>query len=241
MKTLTIERFKTLLKTDNWTHEQHIETSHTDTVSRIIDNESIDIDQTHGYSTLTSKCGDVDVLYTECWQHHTCDPDSFETYDSHKTWSVNTEIVDDDGVEIDPEDHGCFDDLPRFSAIDYDEFTSDIDQTDDIDGDIDMTIKQHIVQIDNKPNLRFNGEVVAGATSKSPDNDVRWTELALFKTTGGKYVCEQIGRTVYQGESNFYDGCVCEATAEVIKYFGFGWLAKELYAYAGIEAVQDVE
>lgn len=249
MKTLTIEQFETLLKTGVWTHQQHIESATTDTVERYItDAEGIQvlaqIDHTWGHSTLTSKCGDVEISYMEEWSYDECDADSFALNHDHggNTWEVEgVTVVDEDSDEIDPDDYGCFDDLNKFSTIDYVEFTSDIDQTDDIDGDTDMTIEQHIVEIDNKPNLRFNGEVLAGATSKTPDKNDRWTELALFKTVGGKYVCGQIGATIWQGEKYRYSGCVCETVDEVIEYFGHGWLAKELYSEAGIEAVQDID
>lgn len=43
------------------------------------------------------------------------------------------------------------------------------------------------------------------------------------------------------GRKNRYSGAVCETEAEVIKFFGHGWLAKELYENAGIEDAEEIE
>lgn len=133
-------------------------------------------------------------------------------------------------------------DVSDWSDIAPDEDPSeDIDMTDDADN-------RHIVERDNEPNLRFTGERIAFASSSENNahsnysgKSGRWTELALYKTGGGKYICEQIGHTIYQGENTRYSGSVCETEAEVIEFFGHGWLAKDLYEDAEIDAAQDVE
>jgi len=68
----------------------------------------------------------------------------------------------------------------------------------------------------------------------------RWTELTLYKTQGGKFVCHQIGRTQWQGERDRFSGKVCETLDEVREFFGHRWLAKDLYAKADIEDVVEV-
>jgi hypothetical protein len=56
--------------------------------------------------------------------------------------------------------------------------------------------------IDNEPDLRFTGERIAfnsssanNARSDYSGSTGRWTELALYRTIGGRYICHQIGRT----------------------------------------------
>jgi hypothetical protein len=113
----------------------------------------------------------------------------------------------------------------------------------------EMTMtEQYKVQRDGEPALKFKGEIVAEVSS-SPGNASssysgqtgRWAELTLYKTTAGRFVCEQIGRTQWQGEHDRYSGCVSDDTTGVIEFFGHGWLAKDLYDVAGIEAVEDID
>lgn len=119
----------------------------------------------------------------------------------------------------------------------------------DIDVDEDSDMETFTLEIDNAPSVRFTGELVASAASS--DNQAmgssysgqtgRWTELALYKTKGGKFVCHQVGRTRWQGERDRFSGKVCETLAEVQEFFGHRWLAKELYAEAGIDDAVEVE
>jgi hypothetical protein len=69
----------------------------------------------------------------------------------------------------------------------------------------------------------------------------RWTELRLYKTKSGKYICSCVGRTRWQGEHDRFSGSVCDSIDEVISFFGNGWLAKELYEEAKIDASIEIE
>lgn len=117
-----------------------------------------------------------------------------------------------------------------------------------IDTDKETAMEEFTVSRDNDRDLRFNGEKIAWASS-SPNNahsnysrsTGRWTELRLYKTAGGKFVCESIGRTQWQGEHDRRSAKVCETVEEVIGFFGSGWLAKELYEEAGIECVEEIK
>lgn len=100
------------------------------------------------------------------------------------------------------------------------------------------------LEIDNEPNIRFTGELI-GYASSSPDKAMgssysgqagRWTELALYKTKDGQFICHQVGRTSWQGERDRFSGKVCGTLEEVKEFFGYRWLAKELYKNAGIDA-----
>jgi hypothetical protein len=127
----------------------------------------------------------------------------------------------------------------------------DIAPNEDPNEDIDVigdTHNTHIVQRDDEVNLRFTGERI-GYSSSSANNahsdysgsNGRWTELKLYKTAMGKYICEQIGHTQWQGEKTRYSGKVCETVEEVLEFFGHRWLARNLYSDAGIALVQDVD
>jgi hypothetical protein len=43
--------------------------------------------------------------------------------------------------------------------------------------------------------LTFDGELLASVSSREPDKD-RWTEMSVFKTQGGSYILEKVGRSV---------------------------------------------
>ena len=105
-----------------------------------------------------------------------------------------------------------------------------------------------IIERDGQSSLKFRGEEIASAASSQNNassyysgSTGRWTELTLYKTAKGKFVCHEVGRTCWQGEHDRHSGAVCETEAEVIAFFGHGWLAKNLYSEAGIEDVESVE
>lgn len=102
-----------------------------------------------------------------------------------------------------------------------------------------------LVEVDNGPGLRFRGKIRANVRSYSDKARVgeysgqvgRHSELSLYETAGGNFVCQLVERTRWQGESDSYDGKVCDTVEQVKEYFGYGWLAKELYRDAGIDVV----
>lgn len=59
----------------------------------------------------------------------------------------------------------------------------------------------------------------------------RWTELTLYKTKTGKFICEQIDHTQWQGDTDVHGGEVCENVDEVIEFFGNGLLANLILPY----------
>ena len=109
-------------------------------------------------------------------------------------------------------------------------------------------MESFVIERDGDRAIRFTGELIATAAS-SPDtasssysrSTGRWTELRLFRTKGGKFVCERVGYSQWQGEHDRHEAAVVATEAAVIEFFGLGWLAKALYAEAGIAAVEDVE
>jgi hypothetical protein len=99
------------------------------------------------------------------------------------------------------------------------------------------------VRRDNERDLKFAGEILGCASSthdqNKPDYSGQagcWLDLYLYRTTTGKFVCEQIFNTLKGSAATLYSGALCENIEEVIKFFGVGWLAKELYDSANIDA-----
>ena len=121
--------------------------------------------------------------------------------------------------------------------------------TSDIDFDEESTNMETItIKNDNAPAIRFTGELVAkvsssanNASSNYSGHTGRYTILRLYKTKGGKFIAESIGVTQWQGEHDRHKAQVCENEADVIAFFGHGWLAKDLYEEAGIEDVTNVD
>jgi hypothetical protein len=64
---------------------------------------------------------------------------------------------------------------------------------------------------DGQRNLTFMGWQVAAADSQS-GQDVRWTELTLYKTLTGKYVLEKVGR------SDVFHSNSCERKSKGVKF-----------------------
>lgn len=112
-----------------------------------------------------------------------------------------------------------------------------------------MVYEQIKLKRDGKPALRFRGELLAevrsipdsaagGAYSGEPG---RWLELALYRTSGGNYVCQRVGRTRWVGEHDRFEAQLCRSPDEVFQFFGYGWLSQDLYQAVGLEPVEDVE
>ena len=113
----------------------------------------------------------------------------------------------------------------------------------------DDEMELFVVEVDNAPDLRFFGKIRAKVRSYSDRARVgeysgqvgRHSELSLYETAGGNFVCQLVERTRWQGESDSYDGKVCDTVEQVKEYFGYGWLAKELYRDAGIDVALTVD
>lgn len=73
---------------------------------------------------------------------------------------------------------------------------------------------------DDEKHLRFVGEVIAEASSRSHEGPTqsRWTELALYRTAGGKLVVARIRRTCWQGEEDQCAAEVCADPAGVVRW-----------------------
>lgn len=255
MKTISIAEFETLVARNDWQREQdHEVVERLDRQVEEWDEESdtlekLDIPHVWGWASKTSTLDGIKITYTEGFNYDECEPDSLSTGTEGQgdVWSVEgVVVVDEDGDELNAHELADYLDSD-FSSTDYS--VLEIEQVTDIDVDEDSDMETFILEIDNAPNIRFTGELLAEASST--DNQAmgssysgqtgRWTELAIYKTKGGKYICHQVGRTRWQGERDRFSGKVCETLEEVIEFFGHRWLAKELYEDAGICDAINVE
>lgn len=116
------------------------------------------------------------------------------------------------------------------------------DEIEEIDLEVDLDMETIVVERDDDCSIEFKGEVVARTASScnqgAHDYSGRcgqWKELTLYKTAGGGFVCEQIYKSMWRGDSDFCRGAVCDDEDDVIGYFGGGWLAKRLYEKAGFD------
>ncbi len=254
MKTMSLEQFQHFLSSDGWTRQYSSETIEGVTRTEYGQDDDGELNQTElnhlwGYALVTSTRDGVEIQYSESWSMDEQMPDTLTTdKDSNQTWQLKgVQLVDDDGDIMRDSDVMDHIDVPReFSACDYSWAKKDIEDVDYVES---IAVETFVIEVDNAPSIRFSGEKIARACSS--DNQAwgssysgstgRWTELTLYKTVGGKYVCEMVGRTRWQGERDRYSAKVCTTEAEVIEFFGHRWLAKELYADAGIVDVVDVE
>lgn len=255
MKTISITEFKNLVARNDWQREEDHEVI--ERLTRQVEewNEEYDfldligILHVWGCASKTSTLDGIKITYTEGFSYDECDPDSLSTGTEGLdcVWTVEgVVVVDEDGDELDA--HELADYLNSdFSSIDYS--VLEIEQLTDIDVDEDSDMETFTLEIDNEPNIRFTGELMACAVSS--DNQAmgsnysgqtgRWTELELYRTKGGKFICHQVGRTRWQGERDRFSGKVCETLEEVKEFFGYRWLAKVLYSEAGIDDAVEVD
>ena len=111
-----------------------------------------------------------------------------------------------------------------------------------------MDMQTYTLKRDGEPNLRFDGELIAEVSSSDErsasdysGSTGRWSELALYRTKGGKLVASEVGRTRWQGEHDRHSATVCADAAAVAEALGPGWLAKQLYDAAELDVAEVVE
>ena len=182
-------------------------------------------------------------------------------YNGNTDYETNFSIVDEDGDEI--EGWQLSDMLKeKLEGAEWeynvknllptaDDEIEDLDTDEDTEMTEEMTeeMKEYVIERDNAPSIKFTGVCLA-STSSSANNAAgsyysgsvgRWCELGFYKTKSGKFVCAEVGRTQWQGERDRYSAEVCDTKQDVIKFFGHGWLAKDLYEIAEIEDVTSVD
>ena len=76
----------------------------------------------------------------------------------------------------------------------------------------------------NMKDLVFTGEEIASASNKwiNGQDQSRWEDLTLYRTTGGKYVLQREYCTQWQGESGSDDAEIFDNVAELNEHFRAG-------------------
>jgi hypothetical protein len=104
------------------------------------------------------------------------------------------------------------------------------------------------IKNDNGPDIKISGEMIGyaatsenNAHTKFSGSPGRWTELMLYRTVGGKHVAANIEHSNWQGERNMHSAVICENHDQIVEFFGYGPLASDLYADAGIDPSQAVD
>ena len=113
----------------------------------------------------------------------------------------------------------------------------------DIDVDEESDMETYTLTRDGERDVRFTGKLVAGASShhyEGPRN-IRWTEISLYKTQGGTWIAQTVGRTLWQGEHDRHSVVMADTDEDLIDRLGTGWLAKEVYEEAGIDTAVNVD
>lgn len=250
MKTITLSQFETLVSdAEAWTRTQEIEvTEHTTRPNQEMgeDGELLenDINHTYGWAQVVSERDGIVIKYTEGFNYDDNEPDTFNasTEGQDTVWEIEAIVIDEDGDEVEAHDLADYIEHDEFRDVDYSGLQIlEVEEVDEDEGEGEGEDEIMEVASDNSPNLRFKGSVIGFASSHTFNNDVRWTELRLCKTTGGKFVCEIIGQTRWQDERTRCKAEVCETIEQVKAFFGYGWLAKELYEDAGIDAAIEVK
>lgn len=83
-------------------------------------------------------------------------------------------------------------------------------------------------------NIKFEGELLGSVTSHIASK-LRWTELYVYKTVSGKYVCYSVGKTLLSNEKDRCSYAIFDEITDISNFFGFTWLAKHLYSAINLD------
>lgn len=205
------------------------------------------------WGCVEARCGEIEITYQEVASWEENHPEDYESTTDHGgdvLTITGVTVLDEDGDPLSRyEISALFEEHAdgAFTDVDWDQLIPE-KKYQSADEGTAMTDATITLKRDNALDLRFTGELIAEASSSANNasgsysgTTGRWTTLRLYVTAGGRYVCQSIGHTIWQGEHDRYSAAVCDSAAEVIEFFGTGWLAKELYAEAGFDAVETVE
>lgn len=99
--------------------------------------------------------------------------------------------------------------------------------------------RRYEVRRENQPDLHFEGRLIAHAASLPHQG--RQYVLDVFETRSGKFVALRRGHTMWVGERDRIEAGVFATKAELPSFFGYGVLAKHIYAQLDINAAEVIE
>ena len=223
---IAVEELQQFISRDDWSRDQKIEVTKRDK-SRV-----------YGVATKTSTLDDVTITYKELYEYDEDDSKSFVAGSEElkcDTWSISgLTVLTKENAEM----YKCaiaerllsifrmidYSELPIF-ALDEHESESEEEEVGDI-----AAVVTTIVELDKGNKVRFNGVLLAKVSSYNLTLLFNtWTELRLYRTVSGNYVCQRVYCAYFGFGAERYSGKVCESMQEVKAYFGDGRLANKLY------------
>lgn len=90
--------------------------------------------------------------------------------------------------------------------------------------------------------VRFEGVLLAEVSNRSHQGPFqnRWTEIDVYRTVAGKFVCQVTQRSLWVNEADHFEVYVRDRLDELVDVLGYGALAKELYDDLGVDASEEV-
>jgi len=81
-----------------------------------------------------------------------------------------------------------------------------------------------IIKRDGLPPIAFNGEKIGSGDNRiiSGNSANRWTEVAIYRTAGGRYVVSLARFTCWQGESDHHAATSKATSDEIIEWLKEG-------------------
>jgi hypothetical protein len=270
IQTVSAESFRSLLAEGDFQSEHSWEETSTGHREEYEDEgeggfETREITTHYGWAEKVLSLGDARLTFTFYFSYDEENADSLDVGVDNGADLISLAgavVLDEDGDPISDRDLEEHFDLEHLQEAAVEEFREAIaptiehpvdadsgESSDSSDDDEDDDEDLFEVLRDNEPNITFTGERLVNTSSSQDriDGDRwsgstgRWTTLRLYRTTGGKFVAQRIGHTMWEGERTRYAAKVCETEDEVKGFFGMGWLAKDLYEDAEIDATEHVD
>lgn len=102
-------------------------------------------------------------------------------------------------------------------------------------------MKELLVENSNGKNVKFVGKVIAfSATDENRASSYfsgrcgEWDEYRVYETKDGKYIVSIENKTLWAGHSDNFSAMTFEDKNEILGYFGYSDLAKDIYYQLGI-------
>lgn len=234
MKTITAAKLKTLVSTGEWKCDQKIDIE--DTLLPLDaawskKSETFNVITTpcfRGFAIKTCTIDDIKIIYAESFEYDDNEPNCLWTGVKNEDyfWRLEgVEIVDEVGTAISISEIVYYLDN-SFSEIDYSALDAEKKAKTNTEKKSNSTT--FTIKTDNWTSIRLNGKLVASTSifdnkEKGENYSIlkaRWTELNLYKTNGGKFICQQIRRSPKKNERSIYNTRICETLSQVNNFFG---------------------
>jgi hypothetical protein len=102
------------------------------------------------------------------------------------------------------------------------------------------------IPLDETKSFDFQGEMISEAIGRADhidpfEEDIEdlWSELRLYTTQDGRYVCEQVRCESWKGGHEKHQMTICDSATRIKEFFGTSGLAEELYVDADLFYAED--